>query len=212
MAIVISQLPQSNAIPEYSDLCTKVADWMHRTDLLSLMPTFVAMAEENMSADIQSRSMDAKTTLTTVPSVSTLPLPGDMVEMRRLQVVDSYNTVLKYVSPDQIGVDYDRNLQARPVEFTVIGGNIELAPIPDSAYSIELTYKQRVPALSRTNPSNWVLANWPSIYLFGTMIQACNYAMDFERQAVAQKMYQEAVNNVNSVDWYSGSTMRVRAK
>lgn len=212
MAIVISQLPQSNAIPKYSDLCTKVADWMHRTDLLSLMPTFVAMAEENMSADIQSRSMDAKTTLTTVPSVSTLPLPGDMVEMRRLQVVDSYNTVLKYVSPDQIGVDYDRNLQARPVEFTVIGGNIELAPIPDSAYSIELTYKQRVPALSSTNPSNWVLANWPSIYLFGTMIQACNYAMDFERQAVAQKMYEEAINNVNSVDWYSGSTMRVRAK
>lgn len=212
MAIVISQLPQSNAIPEYSDLCTKVADWMHRTDLLSLMPTFVAMAEENMSADIQSRSMDAKTTLTTVPSVSTLPLPGDMVEMRRLQVVDSYNTVLKYVSPDQIGVDYDRNLQARPVEFTVIGGNIELAPIPDSAYSIELTYKQRVPALSSTNPSNWVLANWPSIYLFGTMIQACNYAMDFERQAVAQKMYEEAINNINSVDWYSGSTMRVRAK
>lgn len=212
MAIVISQLPQSNAIPKYSDLCTKVADWMHRTDLLSLMPTFVAMAEENMSADIQSRSMDAKTTLTTVPSVSTLPLPGDMVEMRRLQVVDSYNTVLKYVSPDQIGVDYDRNLQARPVEFTVIGGNIELAPIPDSAYSIELTYKQRVPALSSTNPSNWVLANWPSIYLFGTMIQACNYAMDFERQAVAQKMYEEAINNINSVDWYSGSTMRVRAK
>ena len=212
MAIVISQLPQSNAIPTCSDLCTKVADWMHRTDLLSLMPTFVAMAEENMSADIQSRSMDAKTTLTTVPSVSTLPLPGDMVEMRRLQVVDSYNTVLKYVSPDQIGVDYDRNLQARPVEFTVIGGNIELAPIPDSAYSIELTYKQRVPALSSTNPSNWVLANWPSIYLFGTMIQACNYAMDFERQAVAQKMYEEAINNVNSVDWYSGSTMRVRAK
>lgn len=212
MAIVISQLPQSNAIPTYSDLCTEVADWMHRTDLLSLMPTFVAMAEENMSADIQSRSMDAKTTLTTVPSVSTLPLPGDMVEMRRLQVVDSYNTVLKYVSPDQIGVDYDRNLQARPVEFTVIGGNIELAPIPDSAYSIELTYKQRVPALSSTNPSNWVLANWPSIYLFGTMIQACNYAMDFERQAVAQKMYEEAINNINSVDWYSGSTMRVRAK
>ena len=26
MAIVISQLPQSNAIPTYSDLCTKVAD------------------------------------------------------------------------------------------------------------------------------------------------------------------------------------------
>lgn len=176
------------------------------------MPTFVAMAEENMSADITSRSMDAKTTLTTVPSVRTIALPGDMVEMRRLQVVDSYNTVLKYVSPDQIGVDYDRNLQSRPVEFTVIGGNIELAPIPDSAYSIELTYKQRVPALSSTNPSNWVLANWPSIYLFGTMIQACNYVLDFERQAVAQKMYEEAVTNVNAVDWYSGSTMRVRAK
>ena len=212
MTIVISQLPQSNAIPTYSDLCTKVADWMHRTDLLSLMPTFVAMAEENMSADIQSRSMDAKTTLTTVAGTATLSLPSDMVEIRRLQIVGSYNTVLRYVSPDQIGSDYDQNLQARPSEFTVIGGNLELAPIPDSAYSLELVYKQRVPALSNTNTTNWVLTGWPSIYLYGTLVQACAYVLDFERQAVAQKMYQEAVNNINSVDWYSGSTMRVRAK
>ena len=200
------------AISTYSDLQQAVADWLHRTDLSGVIPTFIAVAEENMSSDITSRSMDAKTTLTTVAGTATLSLPSDMVEMRRLQIVGSYNTVLRYVSPDQIGADYDQNLQARPSEFTVIGGNLELAPIPDSAYSLELVYKQRVPALSNTNTTNWVLTGWPSIYLYGTLVQACSYVLDFERQAVAQKMYQEAVNNINSVDWYSGSTMRVRAK
>lgn len=200
------------SISTYAELQTAVANWLHRDDLTSVIPTFISVAEENMSADINSRSMDAKTTLSTVASTSTVALPTDMVEMRRLQIVDSYNTVLRYVTPDQLGQDYSTNTTSRPSEFTVIGSNIELAPIPDAVYSLELTYKQRIPALSTSNTTNWVLTSWPSIYLYGTLVQACAYILDFERQGVAQKMYEEAVSNVNSVDWYSGSTMRVRAK
>ena len=66
------------AISTYSDLQQAVADWLHRTDLSGVIPTFIAVAEENMSADITSRSMDAKTTLTTVAGTATLSLPSDM--------------------------------------------------------------------------------------------------------------------------------------
>lgn len=212
MTIVIQQTLPTSAIQSYSELCTTVADWIHRTDLGNIIPTFVAAAEESMSADINSRSMDSKTTLYTSANTSAVALPIDMVEMRRLQVVGSYNNVLKYVTPDQLGQDYSNNITSRPSEFTVIGGNIELAPTPDSIYALELTYKRRIPALSNTNTTNWVLQSWPSVYLYGTLIHACNYTMDFERQAVAQKMYDEAVSNINKVDWYSGATMTVRAR
>lgn len=200
------------SISTYSDLQTAVADYAHRTDLTSVLPTMILLAEDAMSADIVSRSMDAKTTLSTVAGTSTVALPTDMVEMRRLQILDSYNTVLKYVSPDQLGVDYATNTNSRPIEFSVIGGNLELAPVPDAVYSLELTYKKRIPALSNSNTTNWLLTSWPSVYLYGTLIHVFGYIMDFERQAYVQKLYKDAVDSINAVDWYSGSTMRVKAK
>ena len=200
------------AISTYSELQTSVANHLHRDDLTSLIPDFIRLAEDNLTADIVSRSMDTKTNLATVAGTQTVTLPTDMVEMRRLQIVSSYNTVLKYVSPDQLSADYANNTTGMPQVFTIVGGNIELAPIPDSAYTLELTYKQRIPSLSDSNTTNWLLTSWPSAYLYGALIAAQPYILDDQRIAVFRSLYQETIASINSVDWFSGSTMRVKAR
>ena len=196
----------------YADLQAAIANHLHRTDLALVIPDLIVMCEENMSADIVSRAMDVKTNLVCVAGVSTVALPTDMVDIRRLQIRQDYNTVLKYASPDELSDDFNQNLQGVPQVFTVVGGNIELAPIPAAAYTLEITYKQRIPALTNSNTTNWVLTSWPSAYLYGSLMAAQPYIQNDARMQTYMGLYKEAVNNINAVEWYSGSTMRVRAK
>lgn len=206
------------SITTYSELQASVASWLHRTDLTALIPDFITLAEQRMNGDLDSRSMEVRTTLTCTAdgtlNARLVALPTDMLEMRRLLVVDTDPArVLEYKSPDQLVADNLYLLSAaKPDSFTVVGTNIELSPPPDSAYPLELVYKQRIPALSNSNTTNWVLTQNPSIYLWGALLAASPFTQDDERMPIYERKYQEAKETINSIDWYSGSTLRVRAR
>lgn len=204
------------ALATYTDLKTSIADWLHRTDLTAVIPDFIALAEARMNADFNTRSNETRVTLTCVPGATVaaryVPLPTDFVEMKRLTLMTDPAVILHYKSPDQIVLDNSRLLSAsKPDSFTVVAGNIELSPPPDSAYSLELVYFQRVPALSAGNPTNWVLTLYPNAYLFGSLISSAPYTQDDPRVPLWERKYEEAKDAANSIDWYSGTTMRVRA-
>ena len=200
------------SITNYSELQTSVANWLNRGDLSANVPDFIALAECQLSTDLKTRAMEAKVTLATVAGTNTVALPTDMLEMRRVQVVGTYNQPLSYRSPDEISIDFAANGVGQPTVFTVIGGNLELAPIPDAVYSLELTYQQRIPALSGTNTTNWLLTSWPNAYLYASLLAATPFIMNDARIATWANLYSEAIDSINSVDWYSGSTMKVRAR
>ena len=98
-----------------------------------------------------------------------------------------------------------------PRIIAVIGPAMELSPTPDKAYAMELIYQQRIPPLTAGSPTNWVLQQNPSIYLFGALLAASPFTQDDARMPIYERKYQEAKETINSIEWYSGSTMRVRA-
>lgn len=200
------------SIDSYSDLQVKVARWLNRSDLTDDIPDFIMLAEKQMDTDLKARGMEAKTTLSTVVGSRVLPLPTDMLEMRRLQVSGTYNQPLSYRSPDELSADFADNGSGQPVVFTVIGGNLELAPIPDAVYSLELTYQQKIPALSDAVQTNWLLTAWPNAYLYGALLAATPFIMNDARLPVWQGLYAQAITGINGIDWYSGSTMAVRSR
>jgi hypothetical protein len=202
------------AITTYATLQTAIAAWLHRDDLSALVPDFITLAETTMNGDIDARSMEARTTLTASAGSNLVTLPTDMLEMRRLTLMTSDPVrVLEYKTPEQLVADNPwLAAQAEPDSFTVIAGSIELNSTPDSAYSLELIYRQKIPALSVSNTTNWLLTANPNCYLFGSLLQAAPYIQDDARLPVWQKMYADAVDTVNSIDWYSGSGLRVRAR
>lgn len=204
------------ALANYTDLQASVASWLHRTDLTALIPDFISMAEAKMNGDLNARSMDTRTTLTCVPGATVaaryVALPTDMVEMRRLTLMTEPAIVLEYLSPDQILAESQYLLTSGPpVKFTVIGSNIELAPPPDSAYDLEIIYKQRVPALA-SNATNWVLTQNPNAYLFGALLASVPYTQNQANYELWKGEYVKAVDDINSIDWHSGSTPRVKAR
>jgi hypothetical protein len=200
------------SITNYAELQASVASWLNRNDLSANIPDFITMAEAQLSTDLKTRSMEAKVTLSTVAGTKTVALPTDMLEMRRIQVVGTYNQPLSYRSPDELSIDYAANGSGQPVVFTVVGGNVELAPIPDAVYSLELTYQQRIPALSDASQTNWLLNNWPNAYLYAALLAATPFIMNDERLPVWASLYEKAIDSINGVDWYSGSTMKVRSR
>lgn len=202
------------SIVDFASLSTSVANWLHRSDLALLIPDFITLAEGKLNGDLESRSMETRVTLSTVASTRTLALPTDMLEMKRLLVTDTDPAaVMVYKSPDELVADNPFiTATGRPYFFTVIGANLELAPTPDGIYPLELVYEQRIPALTASNTTNWLLTQQPNAYLFGALIESVAYTQDEARLPVWQQKYKEAVDAVNGIDWYSGSTMRVRRK
>lgn len=200
------------SLSTYSELKAEIASWLNRSDLTATIPTLIQLAEVQLNADLTSRFMEVKASLPVTAGDSTVDLPTDLLDVKRLQVVGSPNRVLIYRSPDEIAQDNAANMTGMPETFSVFGNTLELAPIPESDCTLELLYYQKIPALSDSNTTNWLLTNWPNAYLFGALLAAQPFLMNDERIPVFQSMYRQAVDGLNVVDWYSGSTMRVRAR
>jgi hypothetical protein len=153
--------------------------------------------------------MEVRATAVTVASNAYVTLPGDVLECRRLLITSTDpDVILKYKTPDELQRLYPYTTTGQPVYYTIIGSSIQFAPIPDAAYSLELTYKQSLPNLA-ANSTNWLLTAYPDAYLYGSLLAAQGYIYDDARLAMFHDMYKETIDGINKVDWYTGTTMTV---
>ena len=210
MTINVSQTLNPGPINSYDSLQSAIINWLHRSDMVGIVPSLISMAEQRMDAELDSRNMDAVSSIVLTAGDNTASLPSDMMQMRRAMLMTDPVQVLSYMTPDQLSAQFPRSSSERPVAFTIIGSNIELAPYPDAAYTLKVVYQQRIPRLSSSNVSNWVLQYYPNVYLFGALVESAPYLKDDQRLPMWEQRYQQAVQNANSIDWYSGSLMRVK--
>ena len=78
---------------------------------------------------------------------------------------------------------------------------------------MELLYYQKIPALSASNTTNWLLTAHPDVYLYGALMQSAPYLDDDQRMQVWSTLYGNAVQAVNQESEkarYSGAGMRMR--
>ena len=70
-----------------------------------------------------------------------------------------------------------------PQVAALVGTEIQLWPWTGvtASYTAELTYCKRVPALSDTATTNWLLTLHPDAYLYGSLLQAAPYLKNDER-------------------------------
>lgn len=195
----------------YTDLQNSIAAWLHRDDLVAIIPDFIALAECRMDADIDSRMMESTYSETITGGTPNIALPDGLLELRRAKIITEPAITLKYMTPDQISQRYPNSLSGRPANFTVIGAEMILAPTPDADYTIEIVYEEKIPRLSNTNATNWLLTKHPNAYLFAALSEAHPYLINDARIPLWDAKYKEAVIGINCIDWYSGSTMTVKA-
>ena len=197
------------ALNNYSDLISAVANELHRSDLDSVIPDKITLAEVRINGDLDARLQDTKTTLTCVANQDYVTAPTDMIGIRHLSVQVTPVVTLDYVTPDQFETSFPWGSTGIPQVFTIIGSKIYLAPIPDSAYVLTTVYKAKVPSLE-TNTTTWLMTNYPNVYFFATLLEMSPYIKDDARIPMWMEAYSRAIESVNKQDWYSGSMMRIR--
>lgn len=191
----------------YSDLQTAIAGYLARSDLTTQIPDFIRLAETRLRRDLRIRQMLKSVTTETVAADSTVELPSDFLEVRDFVVVGNPVVPLNYYSPSA----FNRNTRSwesgKPKDYTVLATDFQLAPIPDSNYTVKMFYFAAPTFLSDSNTSNAFLANTPDALLYGALLEAAPYLMDDARINTWGTMFDRAMASITRSDeqgQYSG--------
>lgn len=172
------------AITTYAELQTAIGDWLNRADLDQKIPDFIRLAESTLNDVLRSADMVTQTTAVTITS-GRATLPADALEIVYAQVASSDDEPLEQVTPQQLTMLRRTRTRdaANPRFFAIIGREIVVTPTPASG-SLDLDYYQRIPALTDSNTSNWLLDDAPHMYLYTSLLHATPFLMDDARYAV----------------------------
>ena len=188
------------SLASYSDLKQTVANYLGRSDLTSVIPDFISLAEIRLSRQLRLRQMLKTVTSSTTGGDPTVGLPSDFLSIRDFYIDQNPRQSLSYLSP----ASFTKNARAAesglPVFYTQKGSELELAPIPDSNYSLVMLYYARPEALSDSNTSNEFMANCPDALLYGALVEAEPYLMNDARLAVWTQLYANAVQSLAESD------------
>lgn len=198
------------AFTSYADLQVTIANYLARTDLTAMIPTFIQLAETRLQRELRLRTMLKVATTETTASDSTVELPQDFLEMRDLHINATPIYVLKYDTPNVFYRNTFSTVTGRPTNYTTLAQEFQLAPIPDTNYTLQMLYYAAPDYLSTTNTSNVFLANCPDLLLYGALAEAEPYIMNDERITTWANLYQRGKDALSISDdqgEYAGSPL-----
>ena len=205
------------ALSTFTELKDAVADWLDRSDLTARIPDFITLAEARVNRDLRIRAMEVRSTMTTTAGKQYFNLPTNYIQMRNIQLNTNPVTPLEYITPEMLDRLYGSSTTGKPRAYTLIGDEIQLSPIPDSTYSLEMAFYEKFAPLGDGTGgsvvSNWLTSNAPDVLLYGSLLEAEPFIKNDERIGLWVNAYNSAVTKIQSADArdrHSGSAMRVR--
>lgn len=195
------------SIATYSDLKTKVASYLARTDLTDQIPDFIRFAELRLRRELRIRQMLKSVTTTTTGGDSTVELPSDFLEARDFYVSTNPIQPLTYSSPAIFSRNTKSTTSGKPVDYTILAAEFKLSPIPDTTYTLELLYFAAPTFLGDSNSSNVFMANAPDVLLYASLLEAEPYLMNDARIQVWGSLYDRGIATLSTSDessQYSG--------
>lgn len=204
------------AITNYGELKSAVGDFLNRSDLTSVIPTFIDFAEAEFNRILRIRQMVARAEAVIDSRFSAVP--ADFLEAKDLVIVTGNPvTPLQFITQQEMAQLRNTTITSagKPKYFSVVGGQFEFLPTPDAEYSLEMTYYANIDALSADTDTNWLLTDYPDLYLYTSLMHSAPYLKDDERVMLwanlAKKAKEELVESDTSAS-YAGSTPRIRVR
>ena len=182
-------------IGDYASLVAKVKLWLDRDDLDAMMPTFIGIIEPYLNRTLRTPDMEAVTYPVATGGVFTLPadclaVRGVSVAGRPLDAMSPASQMAAFGSPQGI-------VGGCATSYSIRGNVVTLAPGgPTGTVTATLLYCQRIPALTFSAPTNWLLTSHPDIYLYGTLAQAEAYIENPDRAAQWTSLFDGAVESL----------------
>lgn len=190
-------------ISTFSELKTAVANWLDRTDLSSRVPEFISLFEAKVNRRLRLRPQATTSTITMTAGSGTLPT--DYLEWKRVTWTGSPTRELSYVTPSALSAFNPDSLSDTPTHFTIEGSTIKVARISNT--SLTLLYSQKVPALSDSATTNWLLTSHPDAYLFGSLTMSATFTSDAENGRAWNVLTQNILGELWGLDFAQRGTL-----
>ena len=197
----------------YSDLQTSIANYLARSDLTSIIPDFITLAENRLRRELRIRQMLKSVTTSTVSGDATVELPSDFLEIRDFVVMTNPIQPLSYSSPSSLSNDPRTSEVGVPKSYTILASEFQVAPAPDGIYTLKMLYFAAPPYLSSGNASNVFLNVAPDGLLYGALVEAEPYLMNDARINTWGSMYDRAITSLTKSDeegQYSGVPLAMK--
>lgn len=159
----------------YAQLTTDFTTWIKRTDMVALLPRFLAMVEARFNRDLRVRQMEAD--LSGVIDVNgEIALPGGFLAVKSLWP-DAYPRV--YLTAQTLDTVKATPLEAAPPTLYAVTSD---ALVFNGAGTVTGKYYQTIPSL-QTAGTNWLETLSPELYLAATLSEAKLYEEDIGQAA-----------------------------
>jgi len=198
----------------YSELKTNIANFLNRSDLTNQIDFFIDATEAELNRRLRVKDMIKRATATADGQY--LSLPTDWLEAINVQIDGNNFQPLFQQSIESLDV-YRKsidNANNQPIYFALVDNTIELAPTPDSSYTLQLTYYGTIDALSDSNTSNFISNSYPDAYLYGALKHASIYLMEDDRVALFTSQFEKALEEMRmeqeKAEFGKGSLMQRR--
>jgi hypothetical protein len=185
------------AITTYSELQQAVIDWVNNPEITQSVTTFITLAEAKFNRELRTRDMLIRAEAITTNEY--VAVPGDFLENYSLELNMTQigpQQSLAFIGPLEAKVLKANKITGLVRYYTIIDGAFELLPAPPGNTDLVLTYYQKIPALSESQTTNWLLTKSPDLYLYSTLLEAAPYLKDTVNMQVWTAARQQIIDAV----------------
>lgn len=189
-----------------------VASYAHRTDLETLFPSFLEMAEQRIYTGASEGDVPPLrlSSMLTVVNPASATLPADFLEMKRVSAVmsPSYKKPLDFKPLENMGEQ--ENASGSPSFFSLRGGTLVYSP--SFSQSVEILYFASFPRLVNDSDTNWLSTNAPAVYISSLLAEVGYYTRDDQLTQRELARFASVMNSLQAQDdgnKHSGAQLRI---
>ncbi len=163
------------SLSTYAGVLAAAADYVNRTDMTTQIVDALVLAEAEMRIKLREAGLCGGETRATSSIDAEYETPptrfGRPIQMKVYNDDTDVWELLSNISPQAFS-DLKESVAAqtgRPTHYSYIAGSLAFYPTPDTTYTVEMIYISDFAPLSVSNTSNWILADYPNAYLYGTL-------------------------------------------
>ena len=187
------------ALSDFTSLKASIADWLHRSDVTaaaSIASDVISLCEADINATIRVRQMEDVTTQAITSGY--LVHPSDWIAWKSISRSTGGKRFNLSPYSSEGGAQRLGPLSGVDAGYEVLGDRTYVLPSGTGSY--ECRYYKKVPALTTSATTNWLLTNYPGIYLYGSLLQATAWEQSDPRIPLWKQAYDEAVRKLTTQD------------
>ena len=144
-----------------------------------------------------------------------VPMVAGYLQMKSIFVQGSPEQQLTPVTPEIYNSSWMSSRTGKPRAYVLDADAIRFGPAPDATYAVQMSYYRKFPALvSASGGTNWLMANKPDVYLYGSLLEAAIYFRFDDDAQFYLGLYRSAAEGLQTqdvADRFSGAVLQQRS-